>query len=355
MLQDEITESPLHAPGSGHRRRTLVVPTVESSLLEDELQDSTAQLQILTSPTSHRKRKWDVSIPNTIRSRRSRSRSQSRISNISVNSEVADELSVLLNTAGDVDELSPEQPKRGRRRRSSIQRESIVTEADSSRGFAEEIPDVEAAAILQRNKGRGKRAAQASPNGDEPFERSEQPAGVQMKKGRGRRRAEASPDLDEPSERSRQMPKSSRPNGQSPASSPAQQRQPKKAALKAVKKPSKKAKKQVRSGSPIPVTVHRLTKAPVYDDDESDADILNTENPYAKRGSANAIDVLAQVCKEVIDSSLDTIQEHRSSAQDNAAKREFRDKHRYVQAFGRELETRLLEHVSWILTLLSHG
>lgn len=303
----EITESPSHAPGSGHRTRTLIGSAVQSSQLHDELQiDSSAQIELPRSPTPQRKRKRHTSIPDTGRSRRIRASTANVL--------------MELNTSGDeVDELSPEQSRRGRRHRSSIQKESFkepdVEESVDDRETAEEVEDEEAATILKKNRGhRQPRHAPAEPSYlGEPSE--------QVVVGKKQR---------------------SRPH---PASSPAQ-RYPKNANPKAASKPSKKAaKKRVRMNSPIPVTVHRLTERPTYDEEESDADILNADIPYARRGGVNTIDVLSQVCQEVIGSSLDTIHEHSRNAQEITSRREFRDKQRFVEAFGRELQTRLLEHV----------
>ena len=304
----EITESPSHAPGSGHRTRTLIGSTLQSSQLQDELQiDSSAQIELPRSPTPQRKRKRPTSIPDIGRSRRTRAST----SNVLME----------LNTSGDeVDELSPEQPRRGRRRRSSIQRESFkesdVEESVDDGETAEEIEDEEAATILKKNGGR--RQSRHVP-------------------------AEPSPDLGEPSEQI-VVAKKQR-SRHRPASSPAQ-RHPKNANPKAASKPSKKAaKNRARMNSPVPVTVHRLTERPTYDEEESDADILNADIPYARRGGVNSIDVLSQVCQEVIGSSLDTLDEHSRNAQEITLRREFRGKKQFVEAFRRELQTRLLEHV----------
>ena len=312
MGEEEITESPSHAPGSGHRMRTLNPSAGQSSRLQDELQvDSSAQIELAGSPTPQRKRKRATSDdPNlsTARSRRTRA------------SEVLNQVD---EPADEIDELSPEQPKRGRRRRSSTQREaldeSVVEELADERETAEEIDEEEAATTLKKNRGRrvSRRAA-----------------------------AEPSPDLDEPSELT--LPVSKKQHSRtSLGSSPAKQRHPKNANPKAAPKPSKKpAKKQIRIGSPIPVTVHRLTKRVTYDEDESDADILNSEVPYARRGGVNTIDVLNQVCVEIIGSALETLQENSRNTQDHTLKREYRNKYRVAETFGRELQLRLLEHVS---------
>ena len=309
VVQEEITESPSHAPGSGHRTRTLTGSAVQNSQFQDELQiGSSVHIESRLSPTPHKKRKRSSTVPDSGRSHRTRAST----SNISVELDAS---------GGDADELSPEQPRRGRRRRSSIQRESLDEPANEGsvdeREAAEEIEDEEAATILGKNRGR--RQSRHAP-------------------------AEPSPDLDEPSElfvkakKNRSQPR--------PASGLSQQRHSRNANPRTASKPSKKAaKKEIRMNSPIPVTVHRLTERPAYDDDDSDADILNADIPYARRGGVNPIDVLSQVCEEVIGSSLDTIQEHSRNAQDNLSRREFKDKHRFVEAFGKELQTRLLEHV----------
>ena len=59
------------------------------------------------------------------------------------------------------------------------------------------------------------------------------------------------------------------------------------------------------------------------------------------------IDVLSQICDEVIESSLETLHEAAVNAKDAPTKREFRTKLRALEAFQEELRTRLLEHVSY--------
>jgi hypothetical protein len=197
--------------------------------------------------------------------------------------------------------------------------EAIVEESASKREAAEDIEDAEATAVLGKNRGR-----------------------------RVSRRAlsQPSPDLDEPSEQPLLVAKKQR-SRLHPISSPAQQRHPKSTNQKAVSNPPKQtSKKQIRTGSPIPITVHRLTKGPIYDEDESDADILNSDIPFAKRGGVNVIDTLNQVCVEVIESALETLQNSQRNTRDPALKREYRHKYRVVETFGRELSTRLLDHVS---------
>jgi hypothetical protein len=309
--EEEITESPTHAPGSGQRTRTMNQALIQSSRLQDELQvDNAAQAGDAGSPTPKRKRKRPTSnVPSTAQSHRTRRTSISEISN-------NDHAPV-----DEIDELSPDQPKRGRRRRSSIHRESLANtareESVDERESAEEIDDAEAATILKKNRGR--RISRRAP-------------------------AEPSPDLDEPSALVLPVPRTQRSRTQQ-TSSPAKQQQPKNANQKV--NPSKKqAKKQIRSGSPIPVTVHRLTNGLTYNDDEADADILNSDIPHSKRGGVNVIDVLNKLCTEIIESALETLRDSLRNTQEPGLKREYRNKHKVVEAFGREFNNRLVEHVS---------
>jgi hypothetical protein len=85
----------------------------------------------------------------------------------------------------------------------------------------------------------------------------------------------------------------------------------------------------------------------LYDEDELHADILNAEIPRAKRGGVNAIDVLSQICQEIIGAGLDTLEDGCNRCEDPILRREYKTKLRAVEAFGDELQTRLLDHVSF--------
>lgn len=81
-------------------------------------------------------------------------------------------------------------------------------------------------------------------------------------------------------------------------------------------------------------------------EDDTNGDILNADIPFSNRGGVNVIDVLSQVCDEVVESSLETLHEAAVNAKNSATKKEFRTKLRALEAFKEELRTRLLEHVS---------
>lgn len=307
---EEITESPRDAPGSGHRIRTLDRITAMSSQLQIVQSSSPADVKAgAETPVPLKKQKTGEAVPKSpAPGLPLEERSQTNRPNPG---------------ADDVDELSPEQPtRRGRRPKSTARKELLETEKRDplsdpveEHEEAEAIDDAQAAALLKKNRGR--RVSRNFPAG--------------------------SPDLGE-SEISISVPKK-RKRKHHGDFSPVQQRQPQpKKSIKSPKKTTKKAK--LRAGNPIPVTVHRLTRPVVYEEDEPDADILNAEIPCAKRGGVNAIDVLSQICQEIVGTGLDTLEDGGNNCEDPALRREYKTKWRAVHSFGEELQTRLLEHVS---------
>lgn len=300
---DEVTESPQNAPGSGRRTRVAVDATIQASSQLQGIQDSDPLGEGTATPVSQRKRRREEYVPKPTPASRSRE---------SQTPSALDEL----------DELSPEQITSRSHRPKAVVEVSVSDVDENPREQdepeeAEEIDDEQAAAVLKKNRGRRI----------------------------SRRFAAESPDLGTPQVSS--APVSKNPKGRHRAqSSPVQQRHPKKAASKAkpAKKPTKKL--QVGAGSPIPVTVHRLTKPPLYDENESDADVLNSEIPHIKRGGVNTIDVLSEVCLEMITTSLNRLEEMGNACEESALRREYKTKWNAVDAFGKELQTRLLEHAS---------
>ncbi|KAE8447012.1 hypothetical protein EG329_011146 [Mollisiaceae sp. DMI_Dod_QoI] len=305
QVVDEVTESPRDAPGSGHRIRASGIDvTTSSSQLQSIQDDSIVQTESATPVRQKAKRKRGE--PHSRPSPRMAKRSR--------------QTQAMQDEALEPDELSPEQPlrheqapqlraERQRSENKSIQ-EPSTQEPEELEG-AEAIDDEQAAAILKKKKGpRISRGIPiVSPEINDPV------SSPVAKKRRGRQRI---------------------------GSTRSKQRHPKQAPPKT--KPVKTGK-TVRVGSPIPVTVYRLTKPLMYDDDdEPDADILNLEIPQAKRAGVNSIDVLSQVCGEIVGPALETLEEGSRTCEDPALKREYRTKWQAVAAFGKELQTRLLEH-----------
>lgn len=307
QLVDEVTESPVHAPGSGHRIRASGIDvTASSSQLQSMQEDSSIQA-VSETPVRQTKRKRGEPLPRPSPRKARRSHQHQ----------------ILEGDSLELDELSPEQPFRHAPASKSQEETEMLDDepvpeersiqAPEETEEAEAIDDEHAAAILTKNNRRRiSRGAVpiAPPEVDSPV------SSLVAKKRRGRQRI---------------------------GSTPVRQRHPKQAPPKTK---SGKTGKSVRIGSPIPVKVYRLTKPIPYDDDEMDADILNSEIPLAKRSGVNTIDVLSEIAQEIFETTMQTLEEGGQACEDAAQRREYKTKWQAVVDFGKELQTRLLEHVS---------
>ncbi|KAH6664685.1 hypothetical protein B0J14DRAFT_493410 [Halenospora varia] len=316
--QEEITESPTNAPGSGQRK-----------VVTSAVQRTSSQLHIVqnSSPSKAtpriRSKQSDVEIPQSpILGGIEQLGGEEGMSSISINDEV-DEFTA----------ISPIRPAKRTRRTKVVIEELSVVEADepsrisTTQEVAEEIDDLEAATLLKKNREkRTSRSAQAETSLPLPLEDSEPIQWTKAKTRRGKHRSISSPVV----QRQPKLPA----------------RVPAKAAAKADTQKSKKVvkKAKLRSGSPIPVIVHRLTIQPMFDDDEPDAEILNSEIPHTKRAGINVIDVLSQVCQEIIGAGLETLENGVDNAEDSALRREYKTKWQALFSFGENLQTRLLAH-----------
>ena len=212
--------------------------------------------------------------------------------------------------ADEIDDLSPEQPRRQRNPKVFGKTTEKVSQDDTD-DLAESMGDEEAANVLKRN--RGKKAQTPRAGKHTIVEVETRP--VERKKRRDRTQI----------------------------ASPAPQKQPKNA-VERHRKATKTTRKTAR-GERVPVPVQRMTKGPVYEEDEVDADILNAPMPHTKRSGVNAVDVLRGLCHEMIGKVLDFLEEGAENATAGHVKREYRTKWRAIEGFGRELQLRLLEQV----------
>lgn len=206
---------------------------------------------------------------------------------------------------------------------------------------AEEIDATEAAHRLGRKRPRRSIAAPAEAEEHEQQEDKEEP----------------------PAKRRRGKPP------QSPAAQqPPKTRKEKKATAAAVSQPKKPPAKRKKTrpaapagdddelqegGGTFPITVQRFTKRVQYSNDsDGEADILGSGTiPFASRAGVNAVDVLAQICEELVASFLSNLHEQGRNAADAAARREVKTMMRTLELFGDELRTRLLEHTIALDTL----
>ena len=90
----------------------------------------------------------------------------------------------------------------------------------------------------------------------------------------------------------------------------------------------------------VPIVVHRLrVPAHANDGEESENDEL-AKPKFVRRGGVNAVDVLSQICRELVNKAA--LLMHRDESQENNDKRrsEWRRKRKVIEAFGEEFDSR---------------
>ncbi|KFY99730.1 hypothetical protein V498_00554 [Pseudogymnoascus sp. VKM F-4517 (FW-2822)] len=387
-IDEEVTESPRNAPGSGRRQH----------LSSDPAERGTTPTKLKTPRDTTRKARKSVrAVP-----------------------------SPELDAVEDIDELSPDQP---RTRLGEQEADELSPDQQRTRQVAEEIPDTNAATKVSRRrrstikepdtleaakipdtkaakkrrrqsalegpdeleqagevpdtdagKKRRRRSARTDPDtldaekiNDAPAgngagshrrgnaigepdtpEAEEIPADAAKQPKYPRRRSaleqepEETPDVDEREEAeeisaadaskmlvSRRLPPSAPEEAEQtqhltyiPKASPAQQRAPK------IRKP-----RGAKRGGAVPVTAYRMTRR----DSDSGDDILNRAIPFASRSGVNAVDVLSQACDEFSVSAVDALGRGLEGAGSSAERREYRTKLLAVEAFAEEARWKLME------------
>ncbi|KAI9852677.1 MAG: hypothetical protein M1830_006780, partial [Pleopsidium flavum] len=95
----------------------------------------------------------------------------------------------------------------------------------------------------------------------------------------------------------------------------------------------------------ISITVHRLSRLQALQTVDDDEDTRNGPPSFPKRNGVNAIDVLAQVCREIIAKAVEKLHEGAETQQNEAGKGEWKRKGKAAIAFGAELDSRLFDMV----------
>lgn len=116
--------------------------------------------------------------------------------------------------------------------------------------------------------------------------------------------------------------------------------QPKKARTK-----KRHSDQSENDGGMIEITVQRFVNLKKRGNEDDDLDPLQNETTFMNHGGESVIDVFAQVCDEVISTTLEQLQEVSASAEDLAKKKEYRIKTRAIEAYREELKSRFLQHV----------
>ncbi|MCJ1402185.1 hypothetical protein MMC11_005405 [Xylographa trunciseda] len=116
--------------------------------------------------------------------------------------------------------------------------------------------------------------------------------------------------------------------------------------------PSEPRQPKQKDGT-IPITVHRISHTKSHTYDPTDEDILSAPPPFPKKSGVNAIDVLSQICREMISKSIGTLKQNIDKEQSQRQKAEWRRKAKVVEMFGDELDARLFQMTEAIDN--SHG
>ncbi|RCI13283.1 hypothetical protein L249_0657 [Ophiocordyceps polyrhachis-furcata BCC 54312] len=270
VIEEEVGESPSHAPGSGRRRKVL---------LGEKGTDATPPP---SSPLARRARHVTPSTPTLVPTPQQ----------------------------PQTDELSPDQG-------GELPAVDRLVDAEASAEEAEEIDPVETARVLGKNSSR--HAPRSSPElGSAPVEAEEEEPRLQKRAGK----------------------KGSPAKQKQPAKGP-----PRRPKQKAPVKQGKKTADDDKDGDGddgVEITVQRFVKKRGGDAD--DADPLQSDMAFANRAGESVVDVFAQVCEEVVASTLTQLQHLLDTAEGPAKKKECRIKMRAIEAYREELRSRLLQH-----------
>ena len=228
------------------------------------------------------------------------------------------------------DEIASASNKRGRPRKSS----PVLIEAQERDGQNEEADEVTSP---PRRKGRPRKSSpvmvEADPNdGNTPHEESTAETPLVLKR-RGRPRESGAqsgtPSVTRPKNKARAQVSSSvaEPSSSTGAALPAES--------------------SSEAPNAISVGVYRMTGAEnLNPDTDEDNDGELAAGPMPKKSGVNAIDVLNQICGEVVEKHLVRIRAGGKKEKDNKKKKEWQEARKLVAQFGEDMETRLFQMVS---------
>ncbi|KAI1132681.1 hypothetical protein F5Y10DRAFT_230529 [Nemania abortiva] len=367
---EEVTESPVTAPGSGRRRRIerpdAITQSVKLQRVVMEAEEAGITGEIATSSPLERKTRRSTATVGTLSARTTRAstrktpsspiesiqdssplarrslRSNSTLPSGSVRSTRSQNRpSALSHVAFDAEQFSSPPDAAGINSPRKVQPRRKAPETIRESPY--EIPESE-----EENEQVGVEAeAEAEANDEEVEEvgEAEEVDDHEAAHRIGRKRPRVSPRRRQPPEDvddvdspvvSLEQPAKRRRQRQNKAS-PAKQAQP-----KATKEKKKKATSRRKSdGTSIPVTVQRYTKPLRRNENDIDEDILNDDIPFTDHKSPNVVDVVLQMCEENVEKYLSTLHEEASQADGPANRKIFRTKLRVVEAFQEELRTQL--------------
>lgn len=367
-LIEEVTESPIAAPGSGRRRlierssaitrstklQRVVMEAEEAGLtgevatsspLARKTRQSTTTVGHLSARTTRASIRRTPSSPveqlhgSSPLARHSRRSDSTAVTGSARSTRSQNRRSALSTVAFDAEQFSspPDAAGINSARKPPPQRKKLETIRQSPYEIGESEEENEQA--------EAEHEPEPEPEPGAEDEEAEEINNHEAARRIGRKRPRVSPrrkqppdgadDVDSPTAPMERPAKKRRPRQEKV--SPAKQAQPK--AVKAKKK--KVTARRKSDGGSIPITVQRYTKPLRRNDNDADEDVLNAEIPFTDHKSPNVIDVVLQMCEESLEKYLSTLHEEASQADGPASRKVYRIKLRAVEAFQEELRTQL--------------
>ncbi|KAG5988076.1 hypothetical protein E4U43_004838 [Claviceps pusilla] len=303
-ITEEITESPAHKPGSGHRRRiaadNLAEPIPRRATISSS---STPEAASSSSPSARRPRPSDRPTQPP-----ARPTGLSRPPTLPVREERAP----LIQTRAPANHINPPQ-----RRSPSLEQVTEEEELEVSDEEAVKVPAREAATKIGQKRPRPSNTTitSAELGTDDDDDDSELNSTSQISSYPRKRQ---SPSQRQPAKRSRQHSQQSRSSKSRRHSSSSEQNDDRAAEI----------------------TVQRFVNNFQRDEDDD----LQQEIPYANRAGETVVDVFAQLCDEVMSSAVDQLKQRAAQTDDVDTKKQCRIKIRAIDAYREELGSRLLQH-----------
>ena len=107
-----------------------------------------------------------------------------------------------------------------------------------------------------------------------------------------------------------------------------------------VQKQARKRQVPSRTENSIPITVYRLSKDLAFDEDDS-----VSPNLLTRKAGVNAMDVLGQICREMVAKALGTVDEAIEKGQTFSSQAEQKRVKKAIEMFGDELDSQVFQMV----------
>ncbi|RKF59969.1 putative at hook domain-containing protein [Golovinomyces cichoracearum] len=298
----EVTESPINAPGSGRLVQT------------EELILSNSQKNTL--PSSSLKRTFDNTLSSSQQRRKKMSGVKSggldlfkAISSVNASAQANDD--------DDIDELSPDPtPLSGYHAGSRLRARMSSTNEEREQKTFKHFQDEYETTTLQENLNQSNNIARIG-----------------------------SPDLDLPIIKSASEKQHRKKSITRPQSSDIQENiNPSSKISKGKSKPQSSGKPKIKNNLQKLNTQIAAASDTADDDERDEFETLRIEKTHSKPRDFNYIDLLSQALRKIIGSRISALQERADACENEEIRRDLKTKNGALEAYGKEIKSRLLEH-----------